>query len=54
MPVPRNDLRQICTEFYAIQGFPGVCGSIDCTQVRIQSPGGQMEKSFEIKKGGSL
>ena len=37
--------------FYAIGQFPGVVGAIDCTHVRIQSPGGDDAELFRNRKG---
>ncbi|KAH9374441.1 hypothetical protein HPB48_017097 [Haemaphysalis longicornis] len=37
--------------FYMIGGFPGVTGCIECTHVRIKSPGGDTAEVFRNKKG---
>lgn len=40
--LPRNEgeLRETKHAFYEIARFPKVIGAIDCTHVKIQSPGG--------------
>ncbi|KAB0790589.1 hypothetical protein PPYR_15005, partial [Photinus pyralis] len=37
--------------FYQIAGFPGVLGAIDCTHIKIQSPGGEYAERFRNRKG---
>lgn len=37
--------------FFAIRGFPRVLGAIDCTHIRIQSPGGHNAELFRNRKG---
>ena len=37
--------------FYAIGHFPGVVGAVDCTHVKIQSPGGDTAELFRNRKG---
>lgn len=39
MPATENERRLSQTKFYEIASFPRVIGAIDCTHVRIQSPG---------------
>lgn len=51
LPSNRDELREVCAEFFQIQGFPGVCGAIDCTHVKIQSPGGINAEVFRNRKG---
>ncbi|CAN7939195.1 unnamed protein product [Ixodes hexagonus] len=43
--------RTIMHEFYKIGKFPGVTGCIDCTHVRIKSPGGDDAEVFRNRKG---
>lgn len=40
---PRNavDMRNVVTEFYSRCKFPKVIGAVDCTHIKIQSPGKQ-------------
>lgn len=38
-------------DFYKIANFPGVTGCIDCTNVRIKSPGGDEAEVFRNRKG---
>lgn len=37
--------------FYAIARFPLVYGALDCTHIRIQSPGGNTSELFRNRKG---
>ena len=37
-------------KFYEKSGFPGVVGAIDCTHIRIQSPGGDDAELFRNRK----
>lgn len=49
---PREEDRaRIIQDFYNIANFPGVLGAIDCTHVKIQSPGGNMGEIFRNRKG---
>lgn len=41
----------VMRQFYAIAGFPGVTGCIDCTHVPIRSPGGDDAEVFRNRKG---
>lgn len=44
--MPRNEveINNVSLDFHTIVGFPNVYGTIDCTHVKIQSPGGEMVK----------
>ncbi|KAK8783480.1 hypothetical protein V5799_010155 [Amblyomma americanum] len=42
---------QVIQEFYRMGQFPGVTGCLDCTHVRIKSPGGNDAKVFRNRKG---
>lgn len=37
--------------FFMLNGFPGVIGAIDCTHIKILSPGGQHAELFRNRKG---
>ncbi|CAN7939490.1 unnamed protein product [Ixodes hexagonus] len=41
----------VMREFYELARFPGVTGCIDCTHVRIKSPGGADPEVFRNRKG---
>ncbi|KAM7301071.1 putative nuclease HARBI1 [Ixodes scapularis] len=43
--------RSVTHAFYKIGKFPGVSGCIDCTHVRIKSPGGDDAEVFRNRKG---
>ncbi|XP_067208392.1 putative nuclease HARBI1 [Linepithema humile] len=47
---PENTER-IRQQFYNIAKFPRVIGAIDCTHVKIQSPGGEEAEVFRNRKG---
>lgn len=42
---------QVTNDFYNIANFPGAIGCIDCTHVRLQSPGGPDAERFRNRKG---
>ena len=42
---------RIIQEFYEMYHFPGVLGAIDCTHVRIGSPGGNRAEIYRNRKG---
>ena len=46
-----ENLHKAKQEFYAIAGFPGVCGAIDCTHIRIQSPSRYVAGAYVNRKG---
>lgn len=50
-PETENELNKVKLDFFEICGFPGIIGAIDCTHVRIQSPGGQHAERFRNRKG---
>lgn len=39
LPTTNDDLMLIRRQFYESAGFPGVVGAVDCTHMKIQSPG---------------
>lgn len=46
-----SQMREVMHDFYKIAQFPGVTGCIDCTHVRIKSPGGDDAEVFRNRKG---
>lgn len=42
---------QVMQEFYRMGDFPGVTGCLDCTHVRIKSPGGEDAEVYRNRKG---
>ncbi|XP_052218400.1 putative nuclease HARBI1 [Dreissena polymorpha] len=50
-PLTDADRRRVMAGFFAMRGFPGVIGCVDCTHVRIISPGGEDEPSYVNRKG---
>lgn len=46
-----EEYAQVMHAFYLIGRFPGVTGCIDCTHVRIKSPGGDTAEVFRNRKG---
>ncbi|XP_017478313.1 PREDICTED: uncharacterized protein LOC108368072 [Rhagoletis zephyria] len=46
-----SDPTQTVAEFFQIAKFPKVIGVIDCTHVRVQSPGGGNAEIFRNRKG---
>lgn len=51
MPTTNHELNHLAREFFNISGFPNVCGAIDCTHIKIQSPGGNNAENFRNRKG---
>ncbi|XP_063232410.1 putative nuclease HARBI1 isoform X1 [Bacillus rossius redtenbacheri] len=51
MPSTEQEIRNAQTNFYEMAQFPKVIGAIDCTHVRLQSPGGQNAEYFRNRKG---
>lgn len=51
MPRTQEEIADVCREFYRIRGFPKVVGAIDCTHIKIQSPGGNNAEMFRNRKG---
>lgn len=54
MPTTTNEeIALVKQQFYNLSRFPGIIGAIDCTHIRILSPGGvRMLKFTEIVKAG--
>ncbi|KAK4887449.1 hypothetical protein RN001_003720 [Aquatica leii] len=51
MPSADRDKREVIAKFYDIAQFPCVMGAIDCTHIRLQSPGGNKAEHFCNRKG---
>ncbi|KAJ8915451.1 hypothetical protein NQ315_003214 [Exocentrus adspersus] len=51
MPQTREELEFTVHKFYEIARFPRCCGAIDCTHVRIISPGGNDGEIYRNRKG---
>lgn len=49
-PYP-NYMQTTVSDFFKIAKFPRVVGAIDCTHVRVQSPGGDNAEIFRNRKG---
>lgn len=49
-PNNENDLKKIKQDFYNIAKFPMVIGALDCTHVKIKSPGGDNAEVFRNRK----
>lgn len=46
-----SEYPDVMRDFHAIGEFPGVTGCIDCTHVRIRSPGGEDAEVYRNRKG---
>ncbi|GFY76671.1 nuclease HARBI1 [Trichonephila inaurata madagascariensis] len=42
---------KISQKFYRQFGFPGVYDALDCSLIKIRSPGGSLAKTFRCRKG---
>lgn len=51
MPQNEREIRKTMQGFYGMHRFPRVIGCIDCTHIRIQSPGGDDAEFFRNRKG---
>lgn len=51
MPTTVEDRNSVKSKFYTIRGFPSVVGALDCTHIKIQSPGGPTAEVFRNRKG---
>lgn len=51
MPANGIEMLEAAKAFYNIVKFPSVIGAIDCTHVRIQSPGGEHAENYRNRKG---
>ncbi|XP_037302325.1 putative nuclease HARBI1 [Manduca sexta] len=50
-PTKRQEIQQEQSNFYQIAKFPRAIGAMDCTHVRITSPGGDQAEIFRNRKG---
>lgn len=50
MPTTREEMERTAQEFYNIASFPRVIGAIDCTLIKIDSPGGHDAEIFRCRK----
>lgn len=50
-PTSIEERNQVAAGFYSIAKFPQCIGAIDCTHVRIQSPGGANTEIYRNRKG---
>lgn len=51
MPETQAERKASSNAFFEIASFPRVIGAIDCTQVKIQSPGGDQAEQYRNRKG---
>lgn len=51
LPNTAVEIQEAKEKFYNIARFPMVIGAVDCTHVRIQSPGGDQAERFRNRKG---
>lgn len=51
LPRGSEEIRKTQEAFYKIARFPRVISAIDCTHIRIQSPGGNTAEEFRNRKG---
>lgn len=51
MPESEEEIKKVQEEFYNISRFPRCIGALDCTHVKIQSPGGDNAEIFRNRKG---
>ncbi|KAK4883042.1 hypothetical protein RN001_006361 [Aquatica leii] len=51
--LPNNEAERniVIDNFYRIARFPRTVGAIDCTHIRIQSPGGNFAENYRNRKG---
>lgn len=49
--IPVHNIVETKMKMFKIARFPLVFGAIDCTHVRIQSPGGESSETFRNRKG---
>lgn len=50
-PDIENDIKKVKQDFYNIAKFPMVIGALDCTHIKIKSPGGDNSEAYRNRKG---
>lgn len=50
-PSTEEEINHVRQEFYNIAKFPKCIGAIDCTHIRIKSPGGNQAEIYRNRKG---
>ncbi|XP_058457044.1 putative nuclease HARBI1 [Malaya genurostris] len=50
MPKTQDELHTASRDFYAIARFPRTIGAIDCTHIKIQSPGDNQAENYRNRK----
>lgn len=51
MPRTEHERLAKASEFAKLAGFPRCIGAIDCTHVRLSSPGGEISEAFRNRRG---
>lgn len=51
MPETEEEKSEIRLNFYKVAKFPKCIGALDCTHIKIQSPGGDTAETFRNRKG---
>ncbi|GFT73803.1 putative nuclease HARBI1 [Trichonephila clavipes] len=51
LPQTEDERMQISQKFYREFGFPGIYGALDCSLIKILSPGGSLAETFRCRKG---
>ncbi|XP_022920357.2 putative nuclease HARBI1 [Onthophagus taurus] len=51
MPSNTEEILAVQNQFYGIAAFPRIIGAIDCTHIKIQSPGGEDAEVYRNRKG---
>ncbi|CAH2009244.1 unnamed protein product [Acanthoscelides obtectus] len=50
MPETEDQRRAVVLGFYNLAQLPGIIGAVDCTHIKIQSPGGENAEVFRNRK----
>lgn len=50
-PTVDSEIKKVQQEFYNISKFPMVIGALDCTHIRIKTPGGDNAVAYRNRKG---